>query len=210
MRSLTLAGLLAWTLLVCAAPLGALAADSGTPERELVLGLYAHIRSTEVYKKFEPIARYLESALAEKGVRARIRIRIYATYDAAIDALARGEPDFARYGPVSYVLAKSKNPGIGLLAMESNAGRKTFEGVISVPGNSSIRSLSQLRGKRVAFGARQSTTGRYLSQAALVKAGITGKDIEAYSYLGRQRRRQEGGDILLHDVHVQKNDREAQ
>ena len=51
--------------------------------------------------------------------------------------------------------------------------------------DSPYRKLSDLVGKRFAFGDEQSTIGRYLSQAELAKAGITAKDLAAHSFLER-------------------------
>jgi len=159
--------------------------QSGTDEDELTFGVYAHIRSTEIYKKFEPIRSYLERSLAERGIRKRVHMKIYTTYPQAIDALANGEVDFVRYGPVSYILAKNKNQDIRLLAMESNSGEKYFKGVIAVKTDSPIQSITDLKGHRIAFGDRHSTTGRYLSQAAMVESGLTVTDFSEVVYLGR-------------------------
>ena len=154
-------------------------------EDSLTFGVYTHVRSTEVYKKFSSISHYLERSLAERGIHKRVHLKIYTTYPQAIDALASGEVDFARYGPVSYILAKRKNQGIRLLAMESNAGKKSFSGVIAVPSKSRVMSIKDLQGGRFAFGDRNSTTGRYLSQAALVEAGLSAADLDKVAYLGR-------------------------
>jgi len=161
---------------------------SDTPSKSasrLTLGVYAHIRSTEMLPKMAPLQAYLGKALAREGIPVEIDLRIFPSYTRAIDALVQGEVDFARYGPVSYVIAKERNPNIRLLAMESNNGKKTFNGVISVPLDSPIQSVQDLRGKRIAFGDRRSTTGRYLSQAALLEAGIDARDLAGYTYLGR-------------------------
>lgn len=158
---------------------------SDTEKHLLVFGVYAHIRPTEMHEKFLPFQRHLQKVLMEKGANVEIELKIFSTYSGAVDALAEGEVDFARYGPVSYVLAKNKNPAIRLLAMESNDGSKRFNGVISVARHSPIESVADLRGKQIAFGNRRSTTGRYLAQAALVKSGIFAKDLAGYSYLGR-------------------------
>ena len=106
-------------------------ASSG--EAVLTFGVYAHVRSTEVHKKFSSIRRYIEQSLAQLGIHKRVHLKIYSSYPQAIDALANGEVDFVRYGPVSYIQSKKKNQNIRLLAMESNAGKKTFNGVIAVP-----------------------------------------------------------------------------
>lgn len=151
----------------------------------LVFGVYAHIRSTEMIQKMVPFQQYLERFMAEQGSAVDIQIRIYPSYTEAIDGLVNGEVDFARYGPASYVVAKSRNPNIRLVAMESNFGSKRFEGVLAVPVKSPVRQLADLKGKRIAFGDRQSTTGRYLSQAVLVKAGLKYSDFSKASYLDR-------------------------
>ena len=158
---------------------------SDTDAAGLTFGVYAHIRSTEIYKKFEPLRNYLERSLAEHGIHKRVHMKIYTTYPEAIDALANGEVDFVRYGPVSYILAKRKNQHIRLLAMESNSGEKYFNGVIAVKTGSPIQSITDLKGHRIAFGGRHSTTGRYLSQAAMVKSGLTAADFAEVVYLGR-------------------------
>lgn len=152
---------------------------------ELVFAVYAEITPIEVMKKVGAFREYLQQGLRARGIPAEIRMRIFTSYGVAIEALSRGEVDFVRFGPVSYVVAKGSNPGIRLLAMESNNGAKSFNGVIAVPEASPLKKLEDLRGKHLAFGARLSTTGRYLPQAAMVKAGILAKDLDGYTYLDR-------------------------
>ncbi|MES9887239.1 MAG: PhnD/SsuA/transferrin family substrate-binding protein [Candidatus Sedimenticola sp. 6PFRAG1] len=151
----------------------------------LVFGVYTHIRPTEMYRKMTPFLQYLRDDLAGRGIDVDLQMKIFPTYAGAIEALSKGKIDFARFGPVSYVLAKDKNPGLQLLAMESNGGSKLFNGVITVPKGSLMRSIEQLRGKRVAFGDSRSTTGRYLPQALLAGSGISSSDLGGHSYLGR-------------------------
>jgi len=152
---------------------------------ELVFAVYAEITPIEVMKKVGAFREYLQQGLRRRGIPAEIRLRIFPSYGPAIEALTSGEVDFVRFGPVSYVVAKGRNPGIRLLAMESNDGAKRFNGVIAVPEASPLKKIEDLRGKHLAFGARLSTTGRYLPQAALIKAGIRAADIEDYVYLDR-------------------------
>ena len=153
---------------------------------ELTFGVYSSDKATVMYKMFIPIARHLqESTEAKLKYPVDIYIKIFRTYDEGIDALVTGQVDFARFGPASYILAKAKNTKIRLLAMESKNGSKLFQGMIFVSKNSPIKSLKDVKGKRFAFGDHNSTIGRYLAQAELVNAGIYGRDLEAYEYLGR-------------------------
>ena len=48
-----------------------------------------------------------------------------------------------------------------------------------------INTLQELHGKTLAFANEHSTAGRYLSQAILVRAGITENSLKGFSYLGR-------------------------
>jgi phosphonate transport system substrate-binding protein len=133
----------------------------------------------------EPFQQDVEAGLKAKGFNVHVAVRIYPTYDEAIAALVTGEVDFARLGPASYIVAKERSPKILLLACEGHEGTKQFSGVIVVRNSSSFKTLADLKGKSMAFGDPTSTTGRYLAQAVLAKAGITAKDFANYDYLGR-------------------------
>lgn len=170
-----------FTSLLCL--LGSMAAVAGPPV--LRFATYASERPSEELKKMEPFHLYLEQALAKQKMPVNIKMRIFPTYEEAVEAVVNGETDIARLGPASYVIAKKRNPDIQLLAMESKRGEKSFNGVILVASNSPIQTLSDLRGKRFAFGETNSTTGRYLAQEALIQAGITGRDLAEYDFIGR-------------------------
>ena len=151
----------------------------------ITFGVYTSDKPTTMYGKFKPILAYLEDRLGRAGVNTGIEIKIYSSYSGALDAVVNGEVDFARFGPASYVLAKDRNKDIGLLAMEHKQNQKRFYGIFIVPQSSLITSLDQIRGKSFAFGDKNSTIGRYLSQAELVKVGVHAGDLESYAYLGR-------------------------
>lgn len=146
---------------------------------------YASERPSEEFKKMEPFQHYLEQALADQGVPVVIKMRIFPTYEDAVEAVVNGDTDFARLGPVNYVIAKKQNPNIQMLAMESRNREKFFNGVILVAKDSPIKTLSDLKGKRFAFGEPNSTSGRYLAQEALMHAGVTGRDLADYNFVGR-------------------------
>jgi len=74
------------------------------------------------------------------------------------------------------------------LAIESKKGKKRFNGVICVATDSSINSLSDLKGKTFAFGSETSTIGRYLAQMHLSNEGINASHLKSYKYLGRHDR----------------------
>lgn len=163
------------------------AADmSCADDYQLSFGIYQTDKATVMYQKFMPVLKQLEADLCTRTDEpVQIRLKIFRTYDEAIEALVDGEVDFVRFGPASYVIAKQRNPNIALLAMEHKNGEKRFQGVVIVPQDSPIRQLSDLKGKRFAFGDKNSTIGRYLVQAELLKAGLKSSDLANYEYLGR-------------------------
>lgn len=160
-----------------------------TAEVVLNFGVYSSDKPTTMIKKFRPVLNAIESRVeATLGVPVSIRIQVAKSYEQGVDNLVSGKVDFSRLGPASYIQAKRLEPRIGILAMESEQGEKVFQGVICVAKESDIHEISDLKGKRFAFGNEHSTIGRYLSQLYLVEQGIHASDLQHYEYLGRHDR----------------------
>jgi phosphonate transport system substrate-binding protein len=139
-----------------------------------------------MYRSFTPVLESLMASMETRlGRPVDIKLTIFKSYEDGIESLVKGDVDFVRFGPASYITAKAKQPGIELIAMETESGDKRFKGVAVVQKESPARTLGDLRGKRFAFGDPNSTIGRYLAQAELIKVGITGRDLKDYQYLGR-------------------------
>ena len=152
----------------------------------LVFGTYAADKPTATVKQHKPFLNYLAGELsAELGEKVTIRMKIAKDYDTGIGHLADGDVDFARFGPASYVTVVERNPGIQIIAIESNGGEKTFKGVIAVHSESDAHSLADLKQRSFAFGSELSTIGRYLAQSHLLDAGIASGDLSGFEYLGR-------------------------
>lgn len=150
----------------------------------LTFGVYQTDKATEMYKRFTPFLEQLSDDLGKRLNRPTdIQLTIFKSYDDGIEALVAGKVDFVHFGPASYITAKGKKPGIELLAMEHENGEKRFKGVVIVAKDSPIQSLADLKGKRFAFGDPNSTIGRYLVQAELVKNGIFARDLAGYPTL---------------------------
>ncbi len=183
---MSLIKLLLLSLAIC---LQTLVAHAGTePEEPLILsfGVYRSDKATVMYKKFLPVLKRLSDDIGSRMARdVEIRLRIFQTYDQGIDAIVKGEVDFARTGPASYIIAKRKNHGLRLLVIEERKGKRFFDGVIVVATNSTFKSLADLKGSRIAFGDQNSTIGHFLAQAELVKAGLHSHDFTKISFLGR-------------------------
>ncbi len=169
--------------------LALLAAPGGAQEpQRLTLGVYSFKRPTEVAKEFLPATDELSRVMtAQCGKPVTIELRVFKTYDECLDKFVEGAVDIVRFGPASYVLAKQRNPNVQLLVaeQEQEMGKKRAEGIIAVRKDSPIQSLADLKGRTFAFGDENSTIGRFLSQAELLKAGVHGSDLKSFQYLDR-------------------------
>ena len=160
------------------------AADSRTIE--LNLGLYSSTKPSAMVSNFRPVVTLLEQKMSRKlGKPVRIRMQIAKDYQKGIEHLTAGKVDFSRLGPAPYVEAKTENPELQILAIESKNRKKIVHGIIATGLHSSLRNISDLKGKSFAFGDQQSTSGRYMSQQFLLDNGIRAKDLSRYEYLGR-------------------------
>lgn len=175
-------------LLAIVPPSTALDRKSGDDKSVLTLefGVSQSDKATVMYRKLSPVLDWLQTDLeARLGRSVDIHLTIFKTYDEGIDSLVQGKVDFVRFGAASYICGKKRSEGIELVAMELENGAKRFQGVIAVKQDSPLQTLADLKGKRFAFGDQNSTIGRYLAQAELVKAGIHSGDLAGFAYLGR-------------------------
>lgn len=180
------------------APLRAQAMEKSADTLSLTFGVYQTDKATVMYRMFTPVLEAVQDqASARLGRPVDIELTIFKSYDDGIQALVDGKVDLVHFGPASYVTAKQRNPGIQLVAMEHEKGEKRFKGVIVVRTDSPIQTIEDLRGKRFAFGDRNSTIGRYLVQAQLLDHGISSKDLSSFKYL--ERHDQVAGAVELGD-----------
>ena len=151
---------------------------------KVTFGTYAFRKPTEVFKQFQPVTVELSRLLtAQLGETATVELIVVKTYEECLDQFVKGKIDVVRLGPASYVLAKERNPKVEILAAENEDSRNV--GLIVVREDSPFQKLSDLAGKRFAFGDDQSTIGRFLSQAELVRAGVHANDLAQWKYLER-------------------------
>ena len=186
------------SILALVAIAAAAAAAPAQPPIHVSLGIYSFRKPTDVWKQFQPVTVELTRLVTQQlGETAEVELHVTPTYEACLEAFVAGEIDIVRFGPASYVLAQARNPKVTLLASEREDSRNV--GLIVVREDSPITRLADLAGKRFAFGDNQSTIGRYLSQAELVQAGITAKELAPFAFLDKH-------DAVFKSVEIGDND----
>ncbi len=155
-----------------------LSVGSAYGQDKLVFGVHPFKSAKELNKMFTPLIKYLEKETGQK-----IQFRSSRSYDAAIKAILDGKVDISYLGPAGYAILSDEHPTkVRPIAVVVNKGKPTFKGVIVTKDDSRIKSLKQLRGKKVAFGDRKSTLSCYMPAYMIMKAGVF--DSISYNFLG--------------------------
>lgn len=122
---------------------------------------------------------YLEAATGKE-----IELIVTTDYSSMIEAMRRGRIELAYFGPLSYVLAKSK-ADIEAFAVQVSKGKPTYQGVIVANTAAGINSLADIKGKTVAFGDQASTSSHLIPKMILKKeAGLTAGQDYSEQFVG--------------------------
>ncbi|MDP3620509.1 MAG: putative selenate ABC transporter substrate-binding protein [Polynucleobacter sp.] len=121
---------------------------------------------TELQRKFKPLGEYLSK---ETGMK--VEFTPVTDYAAVVEALATKKIDLAWLGGMTYLQAKLRTNGAAIPIIQRAEDEK-FTSVFIVPANSNLKSLSELKGKTIAFGSPSSTSGHLMPRYFLMQAGI--------------------------------------
>lgn len=140
---------------------------------ELRLALIPSDDSATEAKAFEPMRKNLEKTL---GVPVRI-IQV-TDYSTVIEAMRNKKVEVALFGPLSYVLAHREAKAEAFAAGVDKSGNGLYYSLILVPKDSPIKSLMDLRGKKMALVDPASTSGGLIPREMVLNA--SGKEPEEF------------------------------
>jgi phosphonate transport system substrate-binding protein len=110
----------------------------------------------------------LKNYLAEKLGR-EVRLTTPNSYNDLLEGLSNGSIDFACLGAVSYVRAHAK---LGVVPLVQRPSDLQFHSLIIAGAGTSIHSLSDLKGKKFAYGDVNSTSSHLIPYLELKRAGL--------------------------------------
>ena len=126
--------------------------------------------ASTIIQNAQPLKTHLERAL-----RKEIEIVVTTDYSSMIEAARFGRIEIAYFGPFSYVLAKSRAPGIEPFAVGIERGSPFYNSVVIAQKGGPVTSLADVRGKPFAFGDQASTSSHLVPRAILLqRAGLDG------------------------------------
>ncbi len=106
-----------------------------------------------------------------KSLKGPVKVVRFASAEELADALAAGRVDLAWITPLAFVRATQKNAGVAALSKAMRGTSLFYRAVFFTKAGSPLTSLAQLKGKRVAFVSKTSTSGYLFSREMLKKEG---------------------------------------
>ncbi len=162
-----------------AVALGAMLSVSAVFAQTLKVSAIPDESPTELSRKFAPLGAYLEK---ETGLK--VEWTPVTDYAAVVEGMATNKIDLAWLGGFTFVQAKIRTNG-GVTPIVQRAEDEKFTSKFIVPADSPVKSLSELKGKTMAFGSPSSTSGHLMPRYFLMKDGIdAGKDFKNVAFSG--------------------------
>jgi phosphonate transport system substrate-binding protein len=142
-------------------------AQSRDPQR-LRVALLPDENASTIIQNAQPLRAHLERTLSRQ-----VEIVVTTDYSSMIEAMRFGRIEVAYFGPFSYVLAKSRAPGIEPFAVGVERGSPTYQSVMIAQAGGPVRELADIRGRPLGFGD-QASTSSHLVPRATIRAGLIG------------------------------------
>ena len=134
--------------------------------------------ASTIIQNAQPFKAYLEKALGRQ-----VEIIVTTDYSSMIEAMRFGRIEVAYFGPLSYVLARSKSE-IEAFAVGITRGAPTYTSVVVVQADSALKTIADVKGKTVAYGDQASTSSHLVPRAMLQDAGLVADTDYKTVYLG--------------------------
>jgi phosphonate transport system substrate-binding protein len=124
-----------------------------------------------------PLRDYLSRVLGQP-----VELLIPTSYNATVEAMGNGSLDFAYFGGLTYGKARAR---FGVIPLVQRDIDRQFHALLITQTDSPIRTLADLRGKRMAFGDINSTSGHLFAVKAMMAAGVNPeKDLKWQRFTG--------------------------
>jgi phosphonate transport system substrate-binding protein len=157
---------------------GAAQADSVSDPAVLRVALLPDENAATVIKDNQGLKEYLEKRLEKK-----IELVVTTDYSSMIEAMRFGRLELAYFGPLSYLLARSKSEIEPFAALVSH-GSTTYTSVVIANTESGINTVEDIKGKDVAFGDPASTSSHLVPRALLLDHGLDAERDYKPHYVG--------------------------
>ena len=148
-------------------------------EKVIKMGFVPLKNSEKLVEDLKPISEYLSERLGVK-----VEAFTASNYIGVVEGLGSGSVDFGIIPPFSSLLAQKQSNAKPILTSKGKTGKPGYTAELYVRKDSGIKSLQDVKGKKVAFVDPSSSSGYIYPGAMLVNAGLNlDKDI-SYQFSG--------------------------
>jgi phosphonate transport system substrate-binding protein len=158
--------------------IGGLALAQAADPKLIRVALLPDENASTIIQNAQPLKLYLEKALGRQ-----VEIIVTTDYSSMIEAMRFGRIEVAYFGPLSYVLARSKSE-IEAFAVGITRGTPTYTSVVVVQADSPLKTMADIKGRMVAYGDVASTSSHLVPRAMLQDAGLVADTDYKTVYLG--------------------------
>ena len=148
-------------------------------EKVIKMGFVPLKNSEKLVEDLKPISDYLTERLGVK-----VEAFTASNYIGVVEGLGSGSVDFGIIPPFSSLLAQKQSNAKPILTSKGKTGKPGYTAELYVRKDSGIKTLQDVKGKKVAFVDPSSSSGYIYPGAMLVNAGLNlDKDI-SYQFSG--------------------------
>ncbi|EKU99777.1 phosphate/phosphite/phosphonate ABC transporter, periplasmic binding protein [Leptolyngbya sp. PCC 7375] len=145
-----------------------------TNPSQLVVALLPDEDAATIIQDNQGLVQHLEAALDKE-----IELVVTTDYSSMIEAASNGRLDLAYFGPLSYVLAKTKSD-LEPFAARLKGGSTMYTSIIIGNVAAGVDEFTDIEGQTVALGDPASTSSRLFPELTLAEAGLkSGENYEA-------------------------------
>jgi len=127
----------------------------------------------------QTVSEYLSKKISKK-----VEVLVPTSYGATVQGLISNKVHIAYLDSLPYILASAETP-LEILAIEKRNGRSDYDSLMVVAKDSPIKSIKDLKGKRIAFSSQTSTSGFLFPFYRLVEEKQVKNQVELNKYFSQ-------------------------
>ena len=136
----------------------------------LVMGVFPRKGFVHTLENFTPLAEYLSTELGRKVILQSAR-----NFDSFWQGVEQRRYDLVHFNQYHYLRAK-KDFGYEVIAKNEENHRSTMSGALFIRQDSGVKTLSDLRGKKIIFGGGRDAMQSYITPSYLLQQAGLNKD----------------------------------
>lgn len=141
------------------------------PQQKIVIGIAPEINIFNQKKRFNALGEYLT-----KKIGITVEFTIFSNYGDIIDNFTAGKMDGAFFSSFSGTMAIKRAGAVPLVRPVNLDGTSTYSGYIYVRKDAAIKSVKEMKNKRMAYVDKATTAGYLFPIATLRANGVTDTD----------------------------------